>query len=218
MIPGIGGRYSDIKVLLVDNWDSFTYNLMQYFQEIGASVVVKRPEQLEAQCLEKGGERNLQMDALVISPGPKGPDSAAFSVNLIRQFPELPLLGVCLGHQCMAVAYGGQVGPAREIVHGKISVIRNHCSRGVFSGLPMPMKVARYHSLAVVNMPSCFNVDAISEDGEIMAMSHRNRLHFGIQFHPESFMSEYGRQMLRNFLELALQKKQQQKQQKHRRA
>lgn len=189
-----------MKVLLIDNYDSFTYNLVQYLGEIGAFCEVVRNDAID---VDEIGERAAQ--ALVISPGPCTPDEAGISVEAVRRWAgELPILGVCLGHQSIAVAFGGRVISARELMHGKTSMI-SHDGRGVFAGLPNPFEATRYHSLAVESdsLPPELVRTASTEDGEIMAVRHVEHLVVGVQFHPESILTGQGKVLLGNFLRLA---------------
>ncbi len=190
-------------LLLIDNYDSFTYNLYQYFCELGADVLVKRNDQLSLADIEQ-----LAPSHLVISPGPCTPDDAGISLAAITHFAQkLPILGVCLGHQAMAQAFGGRVVRARKAVHGKTSPIR-HSGESVFRGLNNPLTVTRYHSLIVTpeSLPDCFNLTAWTErDGhpdEIMGIAHKQLPLHGVQFHPESILSEQGHQLLDNFLKI----------------
>lgn len=184
-------------LLMIDNYDSFTYNLVQYFSELGQDVLVKRNDETTVAEIEA-----LQPDYLVISPGPCTPKEAGISNAVIRYFAgKVPLLGVCLGHQCMADVFGGRVKRAKQVMHGKTSLIQ-HNNKGVFKGLPMPLQVTRYHSL-VVEMPQDFELTAWFNDAEeqvVMGMRHRQLPLEGVQFHPESFMSEAGYRLLANFL------------------
>ena len=188
-------------LLLIDNYDSFTYNLYQYFCELGAEVLVKRNDELQLADIER-----LAPQHLVISPGPCTPNEAGISLAAIRHFAgKLPILGVCLGHQALGQAFGADVVRAREVMHGKTSAIR-HNNLGVFNGLNNPLTVTRYHSLILdaASLPDCFEVTAWSErDGkrdEIMGIRHRTLALEGVQFHPESILSEQGHQLLDNFL------------------
>ena len=184
-------------LLMIDNYDSFTYNLVQYFAELGQDVLVKRNDETTVAEIEA-----LQPDYLVISPGPCTPKEAGISNVVIRHFAgKVPLLGVCLGHQCMADVFGGRVKRAKQVMHGKTSLIQ-HNNKGVFKDLPMPLQVTRYHSL-VVEMPQDFELTAWFNDAEeqvVMGMRHRQLPLEGVQFHPESFMSEAGYRLLANFL------------------
>lgn len=190
-------------LLLIDNYDSFTYNLYQYFCELGAEVLVKRNDQITLAAVEQ-----LAPSHLVISPGPCTPDEAGLSLAAITHFCErMPILGVCLGHQAMAQAFGGKVVRARQAVHGKTSPIY-HNGQSVFSGLNNPLTVTRYHSLIVEaqSLPACFTPTAWTErDGEpdeIMGVAHKRLPLHGVQFHPESILSEQGHQLLDNFLKI----------------
>lgn len=187
-----------IKVLMVDNYDSFTFNIVQYFGELGADVEVFRNDEI---TLEGISER--QPDRLVISPGPCSPAEAGISVAAIQHFAgKLPILGVCLGHQSIGAAFGGQIVRAKTLMHGKTSVISNTQS-GVFTGLPSQFTVNRYHSLAIerTTCPVELSVTAWTDDGEIMGVRHNELDIEGVQFHPESILTEHGHAMLRNFLE-----------------
>ena len=187
-------------LLMIDNYDSFTYNLVQYFGELGAEVHVVRNDEVTLQDLEK-----LRPERIVISPGPCSPNEAGISIPAILHFAgKLPLLGVCLGHQAMGQAFGGKVIHARTLMHGKTSLIE-HAGTGVFSGLPSPFTATRYHSLAVEreSFPACLEVTAWTEDGEIMGLRHRELPVEGVQFHPESILTEHGHAMLKNFLNLS---------------
>lgn len=186
-------------ILLLDNYDSFTYNLYQYLCELGAEVLVKRNDELTVSEVEA-----LAPERIVISPGPCTPNEAGISVDLIRELGgKIPILGVCLGHQSIGAAYGGAVIRAPEVMHGKLSAI-HHEDGGVFEGLPKPFQATRYHSLIVrrEDLPDCLEVTAWTEDGMIMGLRHREYLVEGVQFHPESIMTEAGKDLLRNFLRL----------------
>ncbi|MCH8191307.1 MAG: aminodeoxychorismate/anthranilate synthase component II [Chloroflexi bacterium] len=187
-------------LLLIDNYDSFTYNLYQYLSELGAEVEVVRNDETGLEEIEA-----LAPERIVISPGPRTPKEAGISSDVIRRFGErIPTLGVCLGHQCIGDAYGGRVSGAGEIVHGKTSVI-HHDGRGVFQGLPNPFEAMRYHSLAIepATVPDCLEVTARTEKGVIMGVRHKQHPVEGIQFHPESILTEVGKDLLRNFLRMA---------------
>ena len=184
-------------ILLLDNYDSFTYNLYQYLCELGAEVLVKRNDELTVAQVAA-----LKPQKVVISPGPCTPNEAGISVELIRELGgKLPILGVCLGHQSIGAAYGGAVVRAPQVMHGKLSAI-HHEGAGVFAGLPNPFQATRYHSLIVrrEDLPDCLEPTAWTEDGIIMGLRHRNLPVQGVQFHPESIMTEAGKQLLRNFL------------------
>jgi len=185
-------------LLLIDNYDSFTYNLYQYLSEMGQDVRVVRNDRVSI-----GDIRDLAPERIVISPGPSTPENAGISCDVVRVFgPNLPLLGVCLGHQCVGHAYGAVVHQAGEIMHGKSSDI-HHAGIGVFQGIPSPFSAIRYHSLIVERegLPECLEVTAWTEQGLIMGLRHREHPVEGIQFHPESFMTECGKDLLRNFVE-----------------
>ena len=188
-------------LLLIDNYDSFTYNLVHYLGELGADVVVRRNDALDVQAAMA-----LQPEAIVLSPGPCDPAQAGICLALTAAAAETrtPLLGVCLGHQTIGQAFGGKVVRCHEIVHGKMGVM-HHAGKGVFAGLPSPFKATRYHSLVVErqSLPDCLEVTAWLEDGTIMGLRHRELPIEGVQFHPESIASEHGHQILRNFLDLA---------------
>jgi anthranilate synthase component 2 len=191
-----------IKLLMVDNYDSFTYNIVQYFGELGAEVEVHRNDEITLEAIEaklKAG----QLDRLVISPGPCSPMEAGISVPAIRHFAgKVPILGVCLGHQSIGAAFGGKIIRAQQLMHGKTSVITT-TQEGVFSGLPQKFTVNRYHSLAIEreSCPPELTVTARTEDGEIMGVKHKTLAIEGVQFHPESILTEHGHAMLKNFLE-----------------
>ena len=186
-------------ILLIDNYDSFTYNLYQYLCELGAEVEVRRNDKTSIEEIEA-----MSPDKIVISPGPCTPKEAGISNEVIMQFGErTPTLGVCLGHQCIGDAYGGTVGGAGEIMHGKMSLI-HHDGEGVFKGLPNPFEAIRYHSLAVYkeDMPRDLDVTAWTDNGIVMGVRHKSHPVEGIQFHPESIMTKVGHDLLRNFLEM----------------
>ena len=187
-----------IKLLMVDNYDSFTFNIVQYFGELGAEVEVFRNDEITLE-----GIAARQPDRLVISPGPCSPAEAGISVVAIQHFAgKLPILGVCLGHQSIGAAFGGKIVRAQELMHGKTSVITT-TQEGVFADLPQQFTVNRYHSLAIerATCPPCLKVTAWTEDGEIMGVRHTELDIEGVQFHPESILTEHGHAMLRNFLE-----------------
>jgi anthranilate synthase component 2 len=184
-------------VLMIDNYDSFTYNLVQYLGELGAEVKVVRNDEVTVEELER-----LRPEKIVVSPGPCSPNEAGISLAAIgRLGGKIPLLGVCLGHQAIGQAYGGRVVHAKTLMHGKTSPI-HHAGVGVFRGLPSPFIATRYHSLAVEreSLPDCLEVTAWTEDGEIMGLRHRTLAVEGVQFHPESILTEHGHAMLKNFL------------------
>jgi anthranilate synthase component 2 len=184
-------------LLLIDNYDSFTYNLFQYLSELGEAVVVVRNDKTSLEEVE-----GMKPQRIVISPGPSTPLQAGISNEVIRHFgSRLPILGVCLGHQCIGYSYGASVGQAKQIMHGKSSLI-HHSSRGVLADLPNPFSAIRYHSLVVYRdgLPDCLEVTAWADDGTIMGLRHRQYPVEGVQFHPESFMTQGGKDILRNFL------------------
>ncbi|MSQ41346.1 MAG: aminodeoxychorismate/anthranilate synthase component II [Dehalococcoidia bacterium] len=186
-------------LLLIDNYDSFTYNLYQYLCELGADVRVVRNDQVTLEDIEA-----LAPERIVISPGPCSPREAGISNDVIRHFgSRVPLLGVCLGHQCIGYAYGGIVDRAGEIMHGKSSLI-HHDGKGVFQGLPNPFEAIRYHSLAIErqSLPDSLEVTAWTDKGIIMGVRHKEHLVEGVQFHPESIMTRVGKDLLRNFLKM----------------
>ena len=193
-----------MKLLMVDNYDSFTYNIVQYFGELDAQVEVFRNDEITVAEIE--GRLNAgQLDGLVISPGRCSPAEAGISVAAIQHFAgKLPILGVCLGHQAIGAAFGGTIVRAKELMHGKTSVITT-TQKGVFAGLPAQFTVNRYHSLAIerATCPDVLEVTAWTEDGEIMGVRHKQLAIEGVQFHPESILTEHGHAMLRNFLEQA---------------
>lgn len=191
-----------MKVLMIDNYDSFTYNLVQYLAELGADVETIRNDAITVADLEsrKGTDRP---DRIVISPGPCSPAEAGISVELIQKFcGKIPILGVCLGHQAIGAAFGGKIIRAKTLMHGKTSVIE-HTGKGVFQDLPSPFTVIRYHSLAIdrETLPSELTITAWTADGEIMGVQHKTMALHGVQFHPESILSEHGHAMLKNFLD-----------------
>ena len=191
-----------MKLLMVDNYDSFTYNIVQYFGELGAQVEVFRNDEITVAEIEARLNAG-QLDRLVISPGPCSPAEAGISVAAIQHFAgKLPILGVCLGHQAIGAAFGGTIVRAKELMHGKTSVITT-TQKGVFAGLPAQFTVNRYHSLAIesATCPDVLEVTAWTEDGEIMGVRHKTLAIEGVQFHPESILTEHGHAMLRNFLE-----------------
>ena len=187
-----------IKLLMVDNYDSFTYNIVQYFGELGADIEVFRNDEIDLE-----GIAARKPDRLVISPGPCSPKEAGISVAAIQHFAgKLPILGVCLGHQSIGAAFGGKIVRAQELMHGKTSVIQT-TQQGVFRNLPSQFTVNRYHSLAIerTSCPADLEITAWTEDGEIMGVHHRSLAIEGVQFHPESILTEHGHAMLKNFLE-----------------
>ena len=187
-------------LLLIDNYDSFTYNLFQYLSELGEEVLVARNDQVSLDEIEARSPQRI-----VISPGPGTPERAGISNEVIRHFgSRLSILGVCLGHQCIGYSYGARVDRASEIKHGKSSLIY-HDGRGLFTGLPNPFSAIRYHSLTVVgdSLPDCLEVSAWTSNGIIMGLRHRQFPVDGVQFHPESIMTEAGKDLLRNFIKLS---------------
>ena len=182
-------------ILLVDNYDSFTYNLAHLFQELGAEVTVLRNDAVDADEAER-----IAPSHLVISPGPGRPVDAGASVDIVRRLgPRVPTLGVCLGHQAIVEAFGGEVGQARALLHGKASPVE-HDGQGVFRGLPAPLEAGRYHSLAALTVPDELEVTARTPDGEVMGVRHRELPIEGVQFHPESVLTPLGPDLARNFL------------------
>src|SRR5215210_4674348 len=185
-------------LLMIDNYDSFTYNLVHLFQELGTEVRVFRNDAITAEEAEE-----LAPTQLVISPGPGRPADAGVSIELIRRLgPRVPTLGVCLGHQAIVEAFGGEVGQACALLHGKASPV-THDGRGLFAALPDPLQGGRYHSLAATRVPDCLEISARTEDGEVMAVRHRQLRIDGIQFHPESVLTPCGSDLARNFLKAA---------------
>ena len=184
-------------LLLIDNYDSFTYNLFQYLSELGEEIVVFRNDKITIEEIER-----LSPQRIVISPGPGTPEHTGISNDVIQHFgPRLPVLGVCLGHQCIGYSYGAKIDRASEIKHGKLSLI-HHDGKGLLAGLPNPFPAIRYHSLAVVRdtLPDCLEVSAWTEDDTIMGLRHKQFPVEGVQFHPESIMTEVGKDLLKNFL------------------
>ena len=187
-------------ILMIDNYDSFTYNLVQAFRELGAEMQVFRNDKIDVE-----GIRALSPSALILSPGPGNPDSAGVTLDAIKAFAgKVPLFGVCLGHQSIAQAFGGRIVHAKRLMHGKTSLIR-HDGRGVFAGLPQDFAAMRYHSLAVERetLPACFEISAESEDGEIMGLRHRSLPIESVQYHPESIGTPEGMHQMRNFIQMA---------------
>jgi anthranilate synthase/aminodeoxychorismate synthase-like glutamine amidotransferase len=186
-----------MKLLVIDNYDSFTYNLVQYFGELGAEVIVKRNDEVSVNEVETSGAERI-----CISPGPGRPEDAGVSENVIRQFAgKLPILGVCLGHQCIAQVFGGEVIRAPKLMHGKTSLI-HHANSGVFENLEQPLEATRYHSLIVrrEGLPAELKITAETDDGEIMGLQHQSFPVHGVQFHPESILTGQGKNLLANFL------------------
>ena len=185
-------------ILMIDNYDSFTWNLVQYFGELGADVKVVLNDEVTMDDIAR-----MKPEKIVISPGPCSPNEAGISLAAISAFAgKLPILGVCLGHQALGQAFGGKVVHAKTLMHGKTSPV-THTGTGVFAGLPSPFTATRYHSLAVerASLPDCLEVTASTEDGEIMGLKHKTLDVEGVQFHPESILTEHGHQMLKNFLQ-----------------
>jgi anthranilate synthase/aminodeoxychorismate synthase-like glutamine amidotransferase len=186
-------------LLVIDNYDSFTYNLVQCFGELGADLVVKRNDELSIDEITK-----IQPERICISPGPGRPENAGISPHVIRELgPRIPILGVCLGHQCIAQAFGSDVVPAEKLMHGKTSAIR-HNNRGVFKNLAQPLEATRYHSLIVrrETLPDCLEITAETDEKEIMGLQHRQFPIHGVQFHPESILTAEGKKLLANFLRI----------------
>ncbi|UVW29327.1 aminodeoxychorismate/anthranilate synthase component II [Massilia sp. H6] len=184
-------------LLMIDNYDSFTYNIVQYLGELGEDVHTVRNDQVTLAQIEA-----MAPERICISPGPKAPKDAGISLDVLRQLKgKLPILGVCLGHQAIGEAFGGKVIRAKQVMHGKTSLIA-HTGEGVFKGLPSPFTVIRYHSLAIerASLPDCLEVTAWTDDGEIMGVRHKDYDIEGVQFHPESILSEHGHALLKNFL------------------
>jgi para-aminobenzoate synthetase component 2 len=190
------------QILVIDNYDSFTFNLVQYLGELGATVTVRRNDAIDA-----AAARALRPDAIVVSPGPCTPAQAGNSMDLIAQLgPSVPILGVCLGHQCIGAVYGGRVVRAARLMHGKTSPIL-HDGRTIFAGIPSPFEAIRYHSLLVEreSLPQCLELSAWTAEGEIMGLRHKQYPVEGVQFHPESILSQHGKALLKNFLERVVQ-------------
>jgi anthranilate synthase component 2 len=184
-------------LLMIDNYDSFTYNLYQYFCELGQEVVVHRNDKISLDEIEQ-----IEPQYIVISPGPSTPLQAGISNDVIRRFgAHIPLLGVCLGHECIGYSYGGHIWQAKQIMHGKASPVK-HNDQGVFKGLPNPFSAIRYHSLVIKKetLPDCLEVTAWTDDGTIMGVKHKEYPVQGVQFHPESFMTQSGKELLKNYL------------------
>jgi len=184
-------------ILMIDNFDSFTYNLVQYLRQLGAEVQVARNNALTVDAIAQ-----LAPEAIVVSPGPGQPQSAGISMDTIRTFSgRIPIIGICLGHQAIAAAFGSNIIAARQLMHGKTSTVTAD-GQAVYRGITKPFKAMRYHSLAVerASLPDCLTVTAESEDGEIMGIRHRTHMTEGVQFHPESIMTTVGKRLLRNFL------------------
>ena len=185
-------------ILMIDNYDSFTYNIVQYMGELGADIQVKRNDQISIEEIE-----SLNPKKIVISPGPCTPDKAGISIEAIRNFAgKIPLLGVCLGHQSVGAAFGGEIIKAGKLMHGKTSEVR-HDGKTLFKNLPNPFTATRYHSLVLnrKTLPDCFEISAESDDNEIMGIRHKELLVEGVQFHPESILTPNGKDLLKNFIE-----------------
>ncbi len=191
---------------MIDNYDSFTYNLVQYFGQLGVDVETVRNDAVSVEEIFSG-KKFFIPDRIVISPGPGRPNEAGISLDLIKKLSlmkePIPLLGVCLGHQSIGEAFGAKIISAKSIMHGKVSSIV-HTGRGIFKGIPSPYKVTRYHSLALCEnfLPKCFEVVARTDDQEIMGIAHHSLPIYGVQFHPEAILTDYGLDLLRNFLEV----------------
>ena len=188
-------------ILMIDNYDSFTYNLVQYLGELGENLKVFRNDKITLKKIKA-----LRPERIVISPGPGTPAEAGISKELIREFAaKVPVLGVCLGHQCIGEVYGGKVIPAKRLMHGKTSLIY-HNSKGIFKNIPNPFEATRYHSLLVEkkSLPACLEITAWTKEGEIMGLQHKEYPLFGVQFHPESILTKAGKDILRNFLKVKL--------------
>lgn len=186
-----------IVILMIDNYDSFTFNLVQYLGELGQELIVKRNDEITIKDIEE-----MDPDLLMISPGPCTPNEAGISLEAIKAFAgKIPIFGVCLGHQAIAQVFGGDVVRAEQLMHGKTSEIF-HDGKTIFTGLEQPFKAARYHSLIVKKetLPSCFEISAWTKDDEIMAIRHKNLPIEGVQFHPESIITSYGKEILQNFI------------------
>lgn len=188
-------------LLMIDNYDSFTYNLVQYFGELGEDVRVYRNDEITIEQIEA-----LKPDHICISPGPCSPKEAGISVATLQHFAgKVPMLGVCLGHQAIGEAFGGKIVRAQRVMHGKTDVVRSN-RQGIFAGLPESFTITRYHSLVIErsSLPACLQITATTDDGEIMGVRHKDFPIEGVQFHPESILSEYGHDLLKNFLKIHL--------------
>ncbi|MFH1310364.1 MAG: aminodeoxychorismate/anthranilate synthase component II [Candidatus Omnitrophota bacterium] len=181
--------------LLIDNYDSFTYNLYQYFAEQNVSILIKRNDKVSLSEVT-----SLNPEKIIISPGPKTPENAGISVNIIKKFGrKTPILGICLGHQCIATAFGAKIKRVNKVLHGKTSLI-HHNGTGIFKGLPIPFQGARYHSLESYKLPKSIEITAWSDDNVIMGIKHNSYPITGLQFHPESFLTEHGKKLIQNFI------------------
>lgn len=188
------------KLFMLDNYDSFTYNIVQYFGELGAEVIVARNDEISIEETEA-----MDPDLICVSPGPCTPAEAGISIEVIKHFAgKIPILGVCLGHQSIGAAFGGHIIRAKQLMHGKTSTITHH-GTDIFTDIPSPYTVTRYHSLAIERdtLPECLEITAETDDGEIMAVAHKELPVFGVQFHPESVLSDYGHELFNNFLKYA---------------
>ena len=187
-------------ILMIDNYDSFTYNIVQYLGELGS-----KPEVVRNDCISLDELKNMQIEKLIVSPGPCTPKEAGVSCEAIRYFSEkrIPILGVCLGHQCIGEVFGGKIVHAPYLMHGKVSKVF-HNGDGIFKGIPSPYEATRYHSLVIEpeSKPDCLDVTAKTDDDIIMAVQHREYPVYGVQYHPESILTEYGHKLLENFLQL----------------
>lgn len=183
-------------ILMIDNYDSFTYNLVQYLGELGQEIVVRRNDEITLDEI-----REMKPDHIFISPGPGDPDDGGISLDVLREFgPTTPIFGVCLGHQCIGQAFGGKVVRANQQMHGKVSPV-SHNEQGIFHDVPSPFQATRYHSLIVQELPDVLEVTAQTAEGEIMGVRHKAYPIVGVQFHPESILTEHGHQILQNFLD-----------------
>lgn len=183
-------------ILVIDNYDSFTYNLVQYIQEIGEELVIRRNDQLRLEDIQA-----MEPDFILLSPGPGNPDTSGICLDIVNKYyQDIPILGVCLGHQIIAQAFGGKIKKAIQPMHGKVSPM-DHDQKTIFSGLPSPIQITRYHSLIVdeATLPECLEISAKSNDGEIMGLRHKQFRIEGVQFHPEAILTDSGKKMIQNF-------------------